>query len=322
MVWLSGSSGSFAKAEQTLSRIGRIAVSDSSVWRRVEQWGPQWQALEEAAISQGSQPIGREEVKQKAAKSTGAKGVAMDGATVFIRGEGWKELKVGCTFDVQVKPTKDKATGRWLDKPHAVDNRYVAHLGGPERFGQLVWANARQHGWFAAKKTIVLGDGAVWIWNLASYHFAGSQQVVDWYHATEHLADAAYLLYPDDPTSRTAWYEGQKDVLFSGQSAQLAQHLLAEAAQKPTALAESLRTQAGYFDNNQERMAYVTLQAAGYPIGSGVVESGCKQFKARFDGPGMRWSRSGAERLLPIRAAVMGDCFDSTWSQAYRPPPN
>jgi hypothetical protein len=322
MVWLSGSSGSFAKAEETLRRIGRLVVSDSSVWRRVERWGQQFQGLEAAAINQGSQPIGNEEIQQKASRPAGRMGVAMDGATVYIRSEGWKELKVGCAFDVAVKPTKDKATGRWLDKPHAVNNRYVAHLGGPERFGQMVWATARQQGWFAAPKTVVLGDGAVWIWNLAGHHFVGSRQVVDWYHATEHLAHAAHLLHPDNPAVRTVWYEQQKDVLFDGHAPQLVQHLLSAAANKPASLAESLYTQAGYFHHNQERMAYAALQAAGYPIGSGTVESGCKQFKARFDGPGMRWSRPGAERLLPVRAAVMSDCFDATWSLAYRSPQN
>lgn len=67
-------------------------------------------------------------------------------------------------------------------------------------------------------------------------------------------------------------------------------------------------------------MNYQALQAAGFPIGSGMVESGCKQFKARFDGPGMRWSRQGAMRLLPIRAAVMSTSFDSIWATAHLPP--
>ena len=322
MVWLSGVSPSFAKAEETLARIGRVAISDSSVWRRVEKWGPPLQVLEEASLSQGNQPLTAEEMKQKASQKMGNKGAAMDGTTIYIRGEGWKELKVGCTFDVEVKPTKDKETGRWQDKAHAVHNQYVAHLGGPEQIGQMTWALARGNAWFTAAKSIVLGAGAVWIWNQADHHFSDSEQLVDWYHAAEHLATAARLLYGQDTSQRNAWYDAQKTILFHGQAEQIAQDLVALAEEKPLALADELLTEAGYFDNNHERMDYQKLQLAGYPIGSGMVESGCKQFKARFDGPGMRWSRLGAEHLLPIRAAVMSDCFDATWDQIYHLPPN
>lgn len=321
MVWLSGMSPSFEKAEEIVARIGRVKVSDSSVWRQVKKWGPQFQQLEKTVIEQGEQSLNQEERQQKAVQEMGDKGVAMDGTTIHIRGEGWKELKVGCTFDIQIKPTKDKETGHWSDKPHAINNQYLAHLGGPEKFGQMVWGLARQVGWLGAKKSIVLGDGAGWIWNLAGLHFAKSKHLVDWYHATEHLGTAAQLLYGSDKPARDCWYQAQITHLFEGRAEEIAQHLQECATEKPS-IAGGLTSEAGYFANNCQRMAYQTLQSAGYPIGSGMVESGCKQFKARFDGSGMRWSRSGAERLLPIRSAVMSQSFDTLWEQAYRLPLN
>lgn len=322
MVWLSGVSPSFAEAEETLRRIGRVNVSDSSVWRAVERWGACWQQLEVAMVEQGAEPFKQQERQLQAAPEAGNKGVAMDGATLYIRDEGWKELKVGCTFDIAIQPTKDKETGQWQDKAHAVNNQYVAHLGKPEPFGQMVWGLARQCDWFGAEKTIVLGDGAVWIWHLADHHFVQSAHLVDWYHATEHLATAARLLYDQDKAARDEWYQEQQRCLFVGEAAAIAAHLEACAAEKSPAVADALEAEAGYFANNQTRMAYQEQQLAGYPIGSGMVESGCKQFKARFDGPGMRWSRSGAERLLPIRAAVMSQGFDAAWEQAYHLPLN
>ena len=69
-------------------------------------------------------------------------------------------------------------------------------------------------------------------------------------------------------------------------------------------------------------MQYLEMRENGYPIGSGMVESGCKQFRMRFTGPGMRWSRLGAERLLPMRAAILSRRFDDAWAAAYRSPPN
>lgn len=322
MVWLAGSSDSYGRAEETLARIGRVYVSDSSIWRQVQAWGERFIVATEAQVAASQQALSPGEKRQRVAPAREAKGVAMDGTIIHIRKEGWKELKVGCVFDIEARPTKDEKTGQWQEKAHAVNNRYVSHLGGPDPFGHKVWAQARAHGWFNARNTLVLGDGAVWIWNQAKHHFVGSRQLVDWYHAAEHLHHAALCLHPEDATQRLHWYEAGKSVLYEGQAAALADTLFNEATHLPPTRAEALETEAGYFSNNSERMGYASLREAGFPIGSGMVESGCKQFKARFDGPGMRWSRPGAERLLPIRATVLGGCFDETWQRITHSPPN
>ncbi len=83
-----------------------------------------------------------------------------------------------------------------------------------------------------------------------------------------------------------------------------------------------LLREAGYFRDNQRRMNYLELREEEWPIGSGMVESGGKQFKARFCGPGMRWSRQGAENLLPVRAAILSQRFDELWTRIYNAPPN
>ncbi len=67
-------------------------------------------------------------------------------------------------------------------------------------------------------------------------------------------------------------------------------------------------------------MQYLEVREEGFPIGSGMVESACKQFRARFDGAGMRWSREGAERMIPVRAAIMSHRFDEVWHDAYKSP--
>ena len=98
--------------------------------------------------------------------------------------------------------------------------------------------------------------------------------------------------------------------------------MLTTAAQERPAIAEELEKEAGYLRNNKQRMNYLEMREEGWLIGSGMVESGIKQFKARFTGPGMRWSRPGAERLLPVRSAIMSRRFDELWQQAYNSPPN
>jgi len=245
--------------------------------------------------------------------------VAMDGGKIHIRGEGWKEFKVGCVFEVAVRATPDQETGDMIDAAHAVHNSYVAHLGGPERFGELVWAEAHRRGWEGAPDTEVVGDGAPWIWNLAMDYFYDSRQIVDWYHATEHLAYAARLLEGEGTDAARRWFKAQATVLYQGHALRIAQRLESAARTRP-GIAEELLKEAGYFRNNQRRMRYLEMREEGWAIGSGMVESGVKRFKARFAGAGMRWSRAGAERLMPVRAAVMSHRFDELWQKAYAPP--
>jgi hypothetical protein len=319
-VWLSGRM-EFGEARKVLDRIGQISISTSSVWRRTQRWGEQFKAVETAQRAVATASPARGVSVAGEIRHQPEMGVAMDGAKVYIRKEAWKELKVGCVFDVQVRPTLDKPTGETLDLAHAVHNTYVAHLGGPEVFGELVWAEARRRHWTQARDSIALGDGAPWIWNLMQEHFFDSRPAVDWYHATEHLAKVASLLKGEGTPAARQWRKAQEKPLFEGHADQIAARLLQAAQAHPT-LANDLRREAGYFQDNHRRMQYQELREDGFPIGSGMVESGCKRFRARFNGSGMRWSRPGIERLIPIRAAIMSQHFDQVWQQAYKLPPN
>jgi hypothetical protein len=318
-VWLSGLM-EFEEAERVLNRVGQIPLSDSSIWRRTQKWGERLKAVEAAERATATAMPSRGALIRGEARQQPEMGVAMDGAKVYIRKEEWKELKVGCVFDIEVQPTRDEQTGELVDLAHAVRNSYVAHLGGPEVFGELVWAEARRRQWTQARDTIALGDGAPWIWNLAHDHFFDSRQGVDWYHATEHLAHAASLLKGEGTTAAHQWFKAQETPLFEGHADQIAAQLL-KAAHKNIAGAEALRREAGYFQDNHRRMQYQELREAGFPIGSGMVESGCKRFRKRFTGAGMRWSRPCIERLIPIRAAIMSHRFDQVWQAAYKSPP-
>jgi hypothetical protein len=319
-VWLSALV-EFEDAAEIFDRIGHLPVSTSSVWRRVKVWGARGQAVETAQRAVATALPPRAEIVAGETRQPHDLGVAMDGALVHIRQEGWKELKVGCVFEIEVKPTRDPQTGDWIDLAHAQHNSYVPHLGGPDVFGQAVWAEARRRNWTRARDTLALGDGAPWIWNLAKEHFYDSRQGVDWYHATQHLWHVAHLLHGEGTPAAQQWFKDYETPLFEGHADRLAR-LLGELAHTHPSAAEGLRAEAHYFDENQRRMQYLELREDGFPIGSGMVESGCKQFRARFNGPGMRWSRPGIERLLPVRAAVMGHTFDAWWKATYKPPLN
>jgi hypothetical protein len=321
MVWLSGSEKSFEHAEEVMGRIGHIEVSDSSIWRRKETWGERFKEVERAECERAN-TLGSAEAFR--ARVLGAKqrlGVSMDGTMVHIRKEGWKELKVGCCFDIAVYPTRVRDTGDWEDLAHATHNQYVAHLGGPEEFGQKLWTLAKARGWEGACDRQVIGDGAPWIWNEAQEHFYDAQQTLDWYHATEHLAGVATLLYSEGTSAAKHWYKETTKALYEGHAEAIVQEMILAAQKCSEAVAAEVCKEAAYLETHKRRTHYQELREDKYVIGSGMVESGGKQFKARFCGPGMRWNRSGIERLIPIRAAVMGGTFDSTWHTVYNSPP-
>lgn len=249
-------------------------------------------------------------------------GVAMDGGMVHIRDEGWKEFKVGSVFEIEQRLVRDSETETWGEQPRACNNSYVAHLGDAHSFGPLIWAEAQSQGWEDARKTQTIGDGAQWIWNLAEEFFPLSVRTVDWYHATEYLHDTAKLLYPATPSASTRWYNQAETMLFQGQAESLVDSVVDKMDAKPDLDIDALASNNTYFRNNYKRMQYMEFREDGFLIGSGVVESGVKQFKARFNGPGMRWNRPGLQRLIPIRAAVLSHSFDHLWDSVFPPPPN
>ena len=290
-----------------------------SIWRRSQTWGSQLQAQAEAERERATALPAQWAAPTPVAELQPRLGVGMDGAMVHLREEGWKELKVGTLFAVAVSPTVDAATGEAVDLAHAVNSSYVAHLGGPERLGEFVWAEAQRRGWEHASDTLAIGDGAPWIWNQVALHFGDSHQLVDWYHATQHLAEAARLLKGEGPAAQR-WLNSRETQLYQGHAERIANEL-ATASTPSLAHREKLSKEANYFRQNQWRMNYLEMREHEWPIGSGMVESGAKQFKARFCGPGMRWSRSGAENLLPIRAAILSHRFDELWTNVYDAPP-
>ena len=312
----------YDQVRQVLQEVGGLQVSCSSIWRCVQRWGAAFEkqlaAEEEAAktATHSWQPAPKADPARK------RMGVAIDGGMVFILGEGWKEFKAGCMFELEPHRERDPLTGDWGTYGRAVHKSYVAHLGTPEPLGWRLWSEGQRRGWDAAAATQVLGDGAPWIWNLAAEHFPESNLAVDWFHATEHLGVAKQTLHPEDSAVATRWYNHWKTALYQGQAQMLA-HELRQAAQQHPHQAADLERAAGYFQHNHDRMQYQELREEGWAIGSGVIEGGIKQFKHRFTGPGMRWKRQGAENLFPICAAVLTgpERFQELWNKAYNSPP-
>ena len=301
-----------------MKRVGRIRTSRGSVWQRTSLWGSKFRVEEGKEQKMAAEVDLRNGVVPGEVKAAKRMGVAIDGGMIHIREEGWKEAKIGCIFEVEQENVVDEQTQEEIEVGCARNNTYVAHLGEPEAFGQKAWAEAKRRGWTSAADTQVVGDGAVWIWNLAAEHFYDSQQIVDWYHGKEHLAHAAELLHGEGTPAMQRWLKEEETSLFQGHANDIA-HRIRQQAQGKSCRDELLR-EAGYFEHNQHRMDYLEMRVQGWVIGSGMVESGAKQFKARLAGPGMHWSRAGAERLLSVRSAILSGRFDQLWQSAHNSP--
>lgn len=320
-VWLSGLVA-FGDAAQILEEIGQVKTSKSSVWRLSQNWGEEYRAEEERGIESVHKLPERDQIVAGEASNLERMGASMDGAMVCVLEEGWKELKLGTIFKIEPTKVVDKETLEEEEIGQARDVSYVAELGGPERLGKHLWAEAYRRGWTRALDTQVVADAATWIWNQAADHFYDSLQLVDWFHATEHLAKAAEWIYPDQEVVRQRWLNEQKKILFQGHAEEIARTLTQKAAEKTGQSQEGLRQEAGYFEGQKRRMNYLEMRMEGWLIGSGTVESGAKQYKERFTGPGMRWKRSSLQRLIPIRSAVMSASFNKLWQIIYYSPLN
>jgi hypothetical protein len=318
-VWLAGLVP-YDQAEAILAEIGQVTISATSIWRRLQVWGSQFAAQEEAERAQANALPEQWQPPSRAEQSDQRMGVALDGFMVHILDEGWKEMKLGAVFDLELRRGRDERTGERGWVPHAAHSSYAAYLGGPEVFGERVFAEARRRGWEQAQDTQVIGDGAVWIWNQAGVHFGQSRQLVDWYHAKQHLAEAARLLKGEGTLAYTRWLNSRETALYQGHAERIAGELEQAIPAKPEG-GDDLRREAGYFRQHQWRMNYLEMREEDWVIGSGMVEGGAKRYQARLCGPGMRWRRQGAEHITAVRTAILSRRFDDRWQAAQNLPP-
>jgi hypothetical protein len=303
MVWLA-SHMAFEAAAEAFERIARRPLPITAVWAETQRHGERLKA--HVQQQQAHVAVERVTLPPPGADHHQPLGVSLDGGKMHIRGEGWKEIKAGAVFDVVATPDKDPQTGEWVDRVHGVNMTYRAVLGTATEFAAALWALAVGRQVPQAADVTVIADGADWIWNLVADLFPDSVQIVDWYHATEYLARAAEALFPADVEAARRWQAERRNDLFLGQI-----HKITEPLERA-----GLTTQADYFHKHFRRMQYHEFHEQDRPLGSGTIESAIKRFKHRLAGPGMRWSRPAAERMLVLRAAVLSGTFDQLWAAA------
>ena len=218
-----------------------------------------------------------------------------------------REMKLGCVF---TQTTTDQK-GRPIRDP--VSTTYTGAIETAELFGRRIFTEAWERGWTRAKIRVVLGDGAEWIWNIANQHFVGAIQIVDIWHARQHLWDLAAKLFPSDGLERKRWVKKLIRKLNAGKVEVLVTQLRQFPTRKPE-LREMLRLEAEYFERNRQRMRYPKFRKQGLFIGSGVIEAGCKTVVgARLKQSGMFWTVRGANAIIALRCTCLSRKFEDYW---------
>ena len=250
--------------------------------------------------------------------------IQMDGTQVFVvkaETEGragrtpgqparTRECKLGAVFtqttvDDQGRPVRDEDS-----------TTYVGAIETAEEFGLRIYTEAWNRGWDRAIVRVVTGDGSHWIWNIADQHFPGAIQIVDLYHAREHLWDLARKLNPADEPAQKRWLMRKLDWLENGKIEKLAMALrkLADAEQN-SELAKAICIEAEYFDSNCDRMRYPDFRKKNLFVGSGVIEAGCKTvIGSRLKQSGMFWTVRGANAIIALRCCLLNGELEDYWA--------
>jgi len=218
-----------------------------------------------------------------------------------------REAKLGCVF---TQTTVDWEGYAVRDEESTT---YVAGIETAEAFGRRLYAEAVRRGLGRAQCVIVLGDGAKWIWCIAAEHFPGAIEIVDLYHAREHLAKVTKLVYGDKSLLAQEWLAARRKELDDGNVeavlAAMSQTRLGDGDAQ-----EEVEKEMEYFRGNAKRMRYAEFRRRGFFVGSGVVEAGCKTiFGQRLKLSGMHWTVKGANAIIALRCYQLSGRWEEFW---------
>ena len=306
--------GSYEQAALLANKWG-CEVDDSVLHGLVQRLG----SKAEAQTQERLKKVAPERQPERAASELGV--LMVDGWHVRFRGPGWgkkktkqervewRELKTG-VFYLQEQAARTEA-GRGL----IVDKTLVRWQGEPLEFGKRLHWEALRGGLGRAQETLVLADGGAWIWNLKTDRWPKARELLDFYHGGEHLWELGRAWQKADSSKAKAWVEPRLHELRHGQQERVLKEI---ARMKPPKgqRGRTVRQEKNYFAGQSGRMNYKEIADRGWPIGSGSVESACRQSQCRFKRPGQFWTQLGLRHLCALDEARHNDHWDALWLEA------
>lgn len=323
LLGLAGIELSFDESREWLRRFLLFEVSENTVRSETQTLGV-LQAEQEAVWVEHSQNADHLQARRRdTARVPPRVYGSLDAAKVRIeprpkagkkpeKQDAWRDLKVGCWYEAEpVSPAQRSVRQREkFAREQAVfrakNLRYYCDIAEAEAFGHLLWATGCAVKADLAPEVVFVCDGAVWIWNLVTLHYPHAVQIVDWYHAADRLTRVAHAAFTAE-AERATWLEQVTTLLWEGQV-----EAVIRACEAVVQGCEEAQHAVTYFSNNAHRMRYDQFRAAGYLIGSGTVESGCKQIVAqRLKRSGAQWHVDGAVQTAKARAAWLSGDWDN-----------
>jgi hypothetical protein len=320
---LAGIAFSFEESQQWLKEFLLFEVSENSIRAETQTMGRLQQEWEEQQI-QTSQDEKALQVRLRKEQQVPKRLYgSIDAAKVRIEPrakkgkpvpehEDWRDMKVGCWYQAEAvslsrqsvrQRRKAQREGTVFRTTH---HQYYCDIAHVDPFGKLVWASGCQVSADLAAELVFVCDGATWIWDLVEQYYPKAVHIVDWYHAEDRLKRVADAVF-SSPVERQQWLACITQSLWQGQVEEV---IL--ACKGLSSKHDEARQAVTYFSNNSHRMCYNVFRAQGYLIGSGTIESGCKQIVTqRLKRSGAQWIVEGAVRTAKARAAWLS----STWQR-------
>lgn len=304
--------GCYEEAAQVVSQWSG-SMDDSTLHSLVQRMGKQAQEQREERAA--CPPTERQSKRAASALAV----LMVDGWQVRHRGEGWgrkqtakarvewHEMKTG-VFYLQEQAAQTQGGRGFIE-----DKVVVSVVGEPLELGQRLHWEALRGGLGRARQQLFLGDGAPWIWNLKRDRWDQAVGLLDFFHASQHLWEVGRTLKGDKPSQLAPWVEARLHQLRHGQEKKVLSEL-AGLKSKRGAVGEVLAREKNYFASHAARMNYRNIARRGWPIGSGAVESACRQKQCRFKRPGQFWTPKGLRNLIALDEARRNHHWDQLWA--------
>jgi hypothetical protein len=304
----------FEEASQLAERFLLFRVSDNTVRKQTEGYGNAQAHVEKEWIEKAEDEKSLQARERGLEYRSGRIYASLDGAHVPLQHE-WRELKTLCWYQVEKigVSAHQKQPSQPLDEQdqlRAKDMKYYCDIMEAEQFGRLLWATGIQNNADTYDEVVFVSDGAVWIWKLVEKYFPHAIQIVDWYHASQYLTPIAEAAFSAGTSQAKEWLTQARTDLWEGRIQEViraCRAFLRHAHARPFA-----EKAISYYTNNEKRMDYAHFRQQGYLIGSGTIESACKQIAAaRLKCSGARWTLAGVIATAKARASWLSKTWDT-----------
>jgi hypothetical protein len=302
-----------AEAQVVIERLAGIKIPRASLAREAKRQGEQALHLQQALDAQVKTPEGAALVAKEIQLE-----LPLEPFTLVIMLDAWNIRERDDWGRSQALRDRGEEPARWhwaygatvfrlSDRAETAGGRrvilargFVMTRQGIDALREAVYAEAVRRGLLQAARVLIIADGAVWIWNLAEDRFAGAHQRLDFFHAIQHLWTVAHELHGAGSHAAAAWVKPLIAQLEKGQAERVIKRLEEVLQNLSQSQRPIVAREVEYFKSHRQRMDYGAAKKADEPLGSGAMESTCRQYQCRFKRPGQYWSQSGDEALFSL----------------------